>query len=513
MELTLTTVNQPIKEMLMKTFNDKQIWFVTGSQHLYGPQVIQNVKQNSEEIVSGLNSTPNISVPIIHKGTVTTPDEILAVCRLANNDSNCIGLMFWMHTFSPAKMWISGLTQLNKPFLHLHTQFNAALPWDEIDMNFMNLNQSAHGCREFGFIGSRLNIDRKVVVGHWKDEQVHKDIDDWCRAAIGIAVGQSLKIARFGDNMRQVAVTEGNKVSAQIQFGYEVNAYGLGELSDAVNSVSQSDVNSLMDEYATLYNMSNSLFKDESKKGLLENEARLEIGIESFLTSVGANAFTNTFENLTGLTNLPGLATQRLMGKGFGYGGEGDWKTAGMTHIMKAMGQGKSGGTSFMEDYTYNFGTTGQVLGAHMLEVCPSIAASKPELAIHQHTIGCNCDIPRLIFSGQPGSALNVSIIDLGGRFRMVVNLVNTVTPPKSLPNLPVAHALWEPQPNLNIAAAAWIHAGGAHHSVYSQAVSLSTLHDYAEILGIEMVVIDNNTELHQFKQELRNNEIYYRFG
>ncbi|TPB46921.1 L-arabinose isomerase [Vibrio parahaemolyticus] len=498
---------------MMKIFNDKQVWFVTGSQHLYGPQVLKSVAQNSEEIIAGLNSSDDISVSIANKGTVKTPDEILAVCRAANNDPDCIGLMLWMHTFSPAKMWIAGLTQLNKPFLHLHTQFNAALPWDEIDMDFMNLNQSAHGCREFGFIGTRLNIERKVVVGHWQEPQVHRDIDDWCRAAIGVNAGQHLKVARFGDNMRQVAVTEGNKVSAQIQFGYEVNAYGLGELSDVVNSISDADVNHQLDEYACMYEMSPNLFNDSDLKKLMAQEARLELGMESFLKSVGAGAFTNTFENLTGLTNLPGLATQRLMAKGFGYGGEGDWKTAAMTHIMKVMGQGKPGGTSFMEDYTYNFGEKGQVLGAHMLEVCPTIAAAKPRLEVHRHTIGCRCDIPRLIFSGQSGEALNVSIIDLGDRFRMIVNVIDTVTPPQSLPHLPVAHALWEPQPNLNIAAAAWIHAGGAHHAVYSQAVTLPMLADYAEILGIEMVVIDNSTNLRQFKQELRNNGVYYRLG
>ncbi|TOC59046.1 L-arabinose isomerase [Vibrio parahaemolyticus] len=498
---------------MMKIFNDKQVWFVTGSQHLYGPQVLESVAQNSEEIIAGLNSSDDISVSIANKGTVKTPDEILAVCRAANNDPDCIGLMLWMHTFSPAKMWIAGLTQLNKPFLHLHTQFNAALPWDEIDMDFMNLNQSAHGCREFGFIGTRLNIERKVVVGHWQEPQVHRDIDDWCRAAIGVNAGQHLKVARFGDNMRQVAVTEGNKVSAQIQFGYEVNAYGLGELSDVVNSISDADVNHQLDEYASMYEMSPDLFNDSDLKKLMTQEARLELGMESFLKSVGAGAFTNTFENLTGLTNLPGLATQRLMAKGFGYGGEGDWKTAAMTHIMKVMGQGKPGGTSFMEDYTYNFGEKGQVLGAHMLEVCPTIAAAKPRLEVHRHTIGCRCDIPRLIFSGQSGEALNVSIIDLGDRFRMIVNVIDTVTPPQSLPHLPVAHALWEPQPNLNIAAAAWIHAGGAHHAVYSQAVTLPMLADYAEILGIEMVVIDNSTNLRHFKQELRNNGVYYRLG
>lgn len=495
----------------MKTFNDKQVWFVTGSQHLYGPKVLQSVAENSEEIVAGLNAAQGISVPLAYKGTVKTPDEILAVCQAANNDPNCIGLMLWMHTFSPAKMWIAGLTQLNKPFLHLHTQFNAALPWDEIDMDFMNLNQSAHGCREFGFIGTRLEIERKVVVGHWQNPTVHQEIDDWCRAAIGVQAGQQLKVARFGDNMRQVAVTEGNKVSAQIQFGYEVHGYGLGELSEAVNDVSDSDVNALLDEYASTYQMSPMLFDDANLKQLMVQEAKLELGMERFLSAVGAHAFTNTFENLSGLTNLPGLATQRLMSKGYGYGGEGDWKTAAMTHIMKMMGKGRQGGTSFMEDYTYNFGEKDQVLGAHMLEVCPSIAASQPRLEIHRHTIGCRCDIPRLIFSGQQGQALNVSVIDLGERFRMIVNVVDTVVPPKSLPNLPVAHALWEPQPSLQVAAAAWIHAGGAHHTVYSQAVSLEMLSDYAEMLGVEMVVIDNRTQLREFKQTLRSNNTYYR--
>lgn len=494
----------------MKIFKDNQVWFVTGSQDLYGEQVLESVARNSANIIAGIDAAVS-SVSIINKGTVKSSSEVLTVCRAANNDSGCIGMVLWMHTFSPAKMWISGLIELDKPLLHLHTQFNAALPWDEIDMGFMNLNQSAHGCREFGFIGTRLSIARKVVVGHWLDPQVHKDIDNWCRAAMGINVGREMKVARFGDNMRQVAVTEGNKVSAQIQFGYEVNAYGLGELSDAVGSISDSDVNHLLDEYRSTYQVSSNLLQDAGLRKLIVQEARLELGLESFLTSIGANAFTNNFENLTGLTNLPGLATQRLMSKGFGYGGEGDWKTAAMTHIMKVMGQGKVGGTSFMEDYTYNLGGKGQVLGAHMLEVCPSITAKKAKLEIHHHTIGCSCSIPRLIFSARPGKAINVSVIDLGDRFRMVVNEVETVVPPHPLPHLPVAHALWEPCPNLSTAAAAWINAGGAHHTVYSQSVTLPVLADYAEIHDIEMVVIDDSTRLVQFKQDLRSNEAYYR--
>jgi L-arabinose isomerase len=494
----------------MKVFNEKQVWFVTGSQHLYGSQVLAQVTHHTREMVTGLNASDVISVPIIERGTVKTPDEILSVCRQANHDPNCIGLILWMHTFSPAKMWIAGLQQLNKPFLHLHTQFNAALPWSEIDMDFMNLNQSAHGCREFGFIGTRLNLARKVVAGHWQSETVHRQIDDWCRAAVGIQEAQSLKVARFGDNMRQVAVTEGNKVSAQIQFGYEVHAYGLGELSECVNDVPDHEVTGLIDEYASCYKVEPALLHDKNLRSILQQEARLEKGMEQFLFEKGAKAFTNVFENLSGLTNLPGLATQRLMAKGYGYGGEGDWKTAALTRVMKVMGQGKPGGTSFMEDYTYHFGERSQVLGAHMLEVCPSIADQMPALEIHRHTIGCDCQVARLVFTGKAGPALNVSVIDLGDRFRMLVNRVNTVTPPQALPNLPVARTLWEPEPSLEEASCAWIYGGGAHHTVYSQSVSFETITDYAEMVGIEMVCIDRHLDVQQFKTLLKHNSLYY---
>ncbi len=329
----------------MKVFNEKSVWFVTGFQTLYGPKVLENVAQDSAQIVASFNQSSTISVPMLDQGTVKSPDEILQICRAANNGPNCIGLVLWMHTFSPAKMWIAGLSQLNKPLLHLHTQFNAALPWSDIDMNYMNTHQSAHGCREFGFIGTRMGIVRKVVVGHWQNPNVHAEIDDWCRAAIGIHAGQNLKVARFGDNMRQVTVTEGNKVSAQIQFGYEVNAYGLGELTEAVRSVSDADVARLLDEYASTYVMTPELLTDTALLKLMQHEARLEMGMERFLIDVGASAFTNTFENLTGLGSLPGLATQRLMAKGFGYGGEGDWKTSAMAHIIKQMGKGRQGNT------------------------------------------------------------------------------------------------------------------------------------------------------------------------
>jgi len=497
----------------MHTSNEKNVWFVTGSQHLYGPKVLQQVGKNSQEMVKGFNDNNLITAPILCKGTVTSPEEILDVCKAANNDKNCVGLILWMHTFSPAKMWIAGLTQLSKPFLHLHTQFNAALPWQEIDMDFMNLNQSAHGDREFGFIGARLNIDRKVVVGHWQDNKVQTQIDEWCHAVLGWHESQTLRVARFGDNMRQVAVTDGNKVSAQIQFGFEVHAYGLGELAETVNSISETDVAQQIELYQSLYEIAEGILSTPNQLETLKNEARLELGMEKFLVDKGCSAFTNTFENLTGLTNLPGLATQRLMEKGYGYGGEGDWKTAALTRIFKVMGQGRSGGTSFMEDYTYNFASTDQALGAHMLEVCPSIAADKPRIEIHRHTIGCNVDVARAIFSGKPGPAINVTLLDMGNRFRMVVNCVDTVTPPSSLPKLPVGHALWEPQPNLQTAAASWIHAGGAHHTVYSQAVNLEMVESFAEFAGIELLVIDNQTTVRNFKNTLKHNSLYYRLS
>lgn len=495
----------------MNTSTQQELWFVTGSQHLYGPEVLKQVAADSEQIAAGLNKEGKVCLPIVCKPTVKTPDEILEVCRRANNDDNCVGLVLWMHTFSPAKMWIAGLSELNKPWVHLHTQFNAALPWDKIDMNFMNTNQSAHGGREFGFIGTRLDIDRKVIVGHWQNPKVQQQLDDWSRAALGWQESHQLKVARFGDNMRQVAVTEGNKVSAQIQFGYEVNAYSLSELTEAVNAVSDADINQLLEEYATEYQVADGLLTDSATRKIIANDARLELGMESFLQDVGAKAFVNNFENLDGMTNLPGLASQRLMAKGYGYGAEGDWKTSAMTRIMKVMGQGKNGGASFMEDYTYNFGETDQILGAHMLEVCPSIAAAKPRLEIHRHTIGCDCDVARLIFAGKAGPAINVAPIDLGNRFRLLVNKIDCVTPEHDLPNLPVAHSLWQPLPNLETAAAAWIHAGGAHHTVSSHDVSMDTITDYAEMAGVELVVIDENTNIREFKNELRHNSIYYR--
>jgi L-arabinose isomerase len=495
----------------MKTFGNKKIWLVTGSQHLYGPKVLEQVRANSATVAAGLTESPAISATVVAKDVVTTPEEILGVCREANSDESCAGLILWMHTFSPAKMWIAGLKALDKPWLHLHTQFGAELPWDSIDMDYMNLNQSAHGDREFGFIGTRMGFERKVVVGHWETEKVQTLVDDWIRAAMGLDEARHLRVARFGDNMRQVAVTEGNKVSAQVRFGYEVHAYGLGDLACACAGVSDKDIEAQLDRYREEYDADASLFDDAEPRDLLANEARLELGMERFMDERGCKAFTNCFENLTGLTGLPGLATQRLMAKGFGYGAEGDWKTSAMVRIAKVMSEGQSGGTSFIEDYTYDFGATDQVLGAHMLEVCPSIAAQKPRLEIHRHTIGVKKDIARLIFTGNPGPALNISKIDLGHRFRIIVSELDTVEPPKDMPNLPVAKALWVPRPNLEVSGAAWIYAGGAHHSVYSQGVTLDQVADFAEMCDVELVVIGADTRVGEFRKELRHNDVYYR--
>ncbi|MRI33311.1 L-arabinose isomerase [Endozoicomonas sp. OPT23] len=494
----------------MKVF-EKQVWFVTGSQDLYGPKVLEAVAEHSEEMVQGFNGSAAISAPFVNKGTVKSAREIALVCREANNDDNCAGLILWMHTFSPAKMWIAGLKQLNKPFVHLHTQFNAGLPWNEINMNFMNTNQSAHGDREFGFIGTRMKQDRKVIVGHWQDSEVHKELDDWCRAAMGWMESQTLKVARFGDNMRQVAVTDGNKVAAQIQFGFEVNAYGLGDLAAYVDAVTDEQVAALIEIYKTEFTLAPELLEDAETLKIIQQEARLEAGMEAFLVEHDSMAYTNCFEDLTGLTALPGLATQRLMAKGYGYGGEGDWKTAAMTRITKVMAKGLNGGTSFMEDYTYNFAETDQVLGAHMLEVCPTIAADKPSVQVHLHTIGCRADVARLIFTGQEGDGINLSLVEMGSHYRLIANTVKAATP-EEMPHLPVASTLWEPMPNLKTAAAAWIYAGGAHHTTYTQAISMDVVNDFAEMAGIELVTIDEDTKVNEFKKELRHNEMYYRF-
>jgi L-arabinose isomerase len=495
----------------MEAYKDFEIWFVTGSQHLYGPETLDHVAENSGKIVAGLNGAASIPVKVVFKPVLTTPEAIRELCLEANSSKKCVGLVTWMHTFSPAKMWIAGLSLLKKPFLHLHTQFNREIPWAEIDMDFMNLNQSAHGDREFGFIGSRMGLNRKVVVGHWTDSEVQQSIGTWARAACAWQDAQVMKVARFGDNMREVAVTEGDKVEAQLRLGYAVYGYGVGDLVAAVNSVNDSEVAELLHVYEAEYQLTPSLQQGGQNRTSLINAAKIEIGMRKFLEAGNFKAFTTTFEDLHGLPQLPGLAVQRLMADGYGFGAEGDWKTAALVRSMKVMGAGLEGGTAFMEDYTYHFGADqDKVLGAHMLEVCPSIAAGDVSLEIHPLGIGGKSDPVRLVFETKTGPAVNATVLDMGDRFRMVVNQVDVVPTDQPLPNLPVARALWIPKPNLKVAAAAWILAGGAHHTGFSQSVSTECLQDFAEIADIEFLLIDKDTTVPEFKKELRWNQLFY---
>jgi len=496
----------------MIDLNNLEIWLVTGSQNLYGEETLKQVASDSHNIAGSLNDSEHIPVKFIFKTVVTSAEEILSLCMEANSNTNCIGVVTWMHTFSPAKMWISGLKILYKPILHLHTQFNRDIPYSDIDMDYMNLHQSAHGGREYGFMLSRLRKERKVIVGHWKEKEIQQKIGVWSRAAAAWHDWQGGKVARFGDNMREVAVTEGDKVEAQIKMGFSVNGYGVGDLVKVINEVAESDTDKLVDEYADTY-----IIADEAKKGgpLHENvrvQAKYELGINIFLREGGFNAFTTTFEDLHGMKQLPGLAVQRLMMKGYGFGAEGDWKHAALVRAMKVMSAGLEGGTSFMEDYTYHMDPKKgmKVLGAHMLEICPSIAANRPGLEVHPLSIGGKADPARLVFNAPEGHAVNASIVDMGNRFRMIVNPVDVVKPDAELPKLPVARALWIPRPDLQTGAAAWILAGGAHHTSFSMAINTGFLEDFTEMAGIELVVIDDRTRIQEFKKELRWNEMYY---
>ncbi len=498
----------------MIDLQQKEIWFVAGSQHLYGPETLKQVKKDSQIIAASLSEAQEMPVKVVFKSVVKTSDEIKRVCLEANNAPNCIGVITWMHTFSPAKMWIAGLSVLIKPLLHLHTQFNRDIPWGDIDMDFMNLNQSAHGDREFGFIGSRMKIRRKLVVGYWKDPEVLEKLGIWARVALAWDDAQNLKIARFGDNMRDVAVTDGNKVSAQIKFGYTVNGYGMGDLCQAINRVTDKDIDDLIEEYVGQYDVQKDLLPGEGRHDDLRESARIEAGLRAFLAEGGFGAFTTTFENLTGLAQLPGLSVQRLMADGIGFGAEGDWKTAALVRAMKVMSIGLDGGTSFMEDYTYHLEPGNQmVLGAHMLEVCPSIAEHKPSLEIHPLGIGDKADPARLVFGVPSSPAINATLLDLGERFRLLINEVNVVNPEEKMPELPVARVTWMPEPDLKTAAAAWILAGGAHHTSFSQAITTEYLEDFAAIAGLEVLVIDKDTVLRVFKNALKWNEVYYRFS
>ncbi len=496
----------------MKDLKTFEAWFVTGSQHLYGEETLKKVAEHSQQIAKALDAAQDIPVKVVFKPVLKSSEEIYRLCQEANAAPNCIGIVAWMHTFSPAKMWIGGLKILNKPLLHLHTQFNRDIPWGTIDMDFMNLNQSAHGDREFGFIMSRMRLERKVVVGHWEDKGVQQKLNIWMRAACGWHDLQGAKFCRFGDNMRQVAVTDGDKVEAEIKFGYAVNGYGIGDLVSVINAVPDGEINALLDEYTSKYTLATALQKGGDKYASLRDAARIECGLRTFLKQGDFKGFTDTFEDLHGLVQLPGMAVQRLMAEGYGFGAEGDWKTAALVRAMKVMATGLKGGNSFMEDYTYHFDPSQQlVLGAHMLEICESIADGKPSCEIHPLGIGGKADPVRLVFNSAPGAALNASIVDMGNRFRLLVNDVEAVKPPHDLPKLPVARVLWKPFPDMPTGCAAWILAGGAHHTCYSQNLTSEHLQDFAEMAGIEFVLIGKNTNLYDFKNMLRWNEVYYR--
>lgn len=489
-----------------------EVWFVTGSQHLYGEETLRQVDEHSKIIADFFNNSPQIPVKVVFKPVVKTPEEILQISREANVAPNCVGIITWMHTFSPAKMWIRGLTALQIPLLHLHTQFNRDIPYSEIDMDFMNLNQSAHGDREFGHIMTKMRMNRNVVVGHWQAILVLEQINVWTRVSVAKYKMQTMKVVRFGDNMRQVAVTDGDKVSAEMKFGFSVNTHAVGDLVQVINQISDAEIGKLMQEYEDTYTLMPSLTKYGEKRSSLFEAARIELGLKAFLEDGGYSAYTNTFEDLHGMRQLPGIGSQRMMAAGYGYGGEGDWKTSAMVHIMKVMASGMKGGISFMEDYTYHFDPANpMVLGSHMLEICPTIAANQVNCEVHPLGIGGKEDPVRLVFNAAAGPALNVSLVDLGNRFRLIVNEVEAIEVTESFPKLPTARALWKPQPSMEVGLQAWILAGGAHHTVYSQNLTTEYIEDLAEMLDIELVVIDKDTKIRGLKNELRLNEIFYK--
>ena len=489
-----------------------EVWFATGSQNLYGEETLKQVAKHATIVAKALNGAASMPVKVVFKPVLKSPEEIYNLVLDANGNKNCIGIIAWMHTFSPAKMWINGLKILQKPLLHLHTQFNRDIPWGEIDMDFMNLNQSAHGDREFGHMMSRMRTNRKVVVGHWKDEKVVGQIAGWARVALGWNDLQAARFVRFGDNMRYVAVTDGDKVEAELQFGFSVNTHGVGDLVGYVNGIKERAITQLCSEYASLYQLMPSLKKGGNQHQSLRDAARIELGIRKFLEDGNYKGYTDTFEDLHGLLQLPGIASQRLMADGYGFGAEGDWKTAALVRAMKVMGAGLQGGNSFMEDYTYHFEPGNEmVLGSHMLEICPSIANGNPKCEIHPLGIGGKADPVRLVFNTAAGPALNASLVDLGNRFRLLVNTVDAVKPEFNLPKLPVARVLWRPHPSMQDGCTAWILAGGAHHTCYSQNLTAENLEDFAAMAGIEYVLIGKDTNLYQFKNELRWNDIAYK--
>lgn len=493
------------------TLSKLEVWFITGSQDLYGEETLRQVAVHAEEIVRYFSAHPQIPVDVVYKPIVKNSDEIYNTLAAANTAENCIGVITWMHTFSPAKMWIRGLKALQKPLLHLHTQYNRDIPWGSIDMDFMNLNQSAHGDREFGHIVTRLDISRKVVTGHWQDDEVADRINVWARAAAAWHDWQGAKFVRFGDNMRYVAVTDGDKVSAETQFGFSVNTYAVGDLVELINAVNESEVKTLLTEYEATYDLAPNVVEGGEHRQSLVEAAKIEIGLRKFLEAGNYKGFTDTFEDLHGMVQLPGLAVQRLMAEGYGFAGEGDWKTPALVRACKVMGAGLPGTTAFMEDYTYHFDPNNpMVLGSHMLEVDAALAASKPRIEVHPLGIGGKADPARLVFNGVSGPALNASLVDMGTRFRLIVNKVEGVPVTEELPKLPVARVLWKPLPDMKTGCSAWIYAGGAHHTAYSVSLTPEYLEDFARIAGLEYVAIDENTTLTNLENQLKWNELYY---
>jgi len=490
----------------MINIKEQEIWFVVGSQLLYGSKVLDTVAKRGQEMAAYITANQNIPCKFIYKGTIKSNEEVTAIIKDANFDDNCVGLVTWCHTFSPSKMWINGLARLQKPYCHFATQYNVEIPNDEIDMDFMNLNQAAHGDREHGFIGARMRLLRKVIVGHWKDESVLKELGEWMRAAVGYQVSQNLSVIRFGDNMREVAVTEGDKVETQIKLGWQVNTWPVGELVNEISKVTDAETEAKVKEYKAAYDL------ETDDLNAVVYQAKEEIAIERLLQREHAAAYTNTFEDLWGMDELPGIASQDLMKKGYGYGAEGDWKTAAMVHIIKAMTQGLKGGSSFMEDYTYHYEKDNEYsLGAHMLEVCPSIAVAKPRIEVHPLGIGGKENPARLVFEGHPGKAIVISLIDMGGRLRLIVQDIECVKPIMDMPNLPVARVMWKIKPNLREGIRQWITAGGAHHTVLTYDASAEMLENWAEMMDIEFVHLTEETTTEDLKKELRVNDLLWK--
>lgn len=482
----------------MMALQNYEFWFVVGSQFLYGSEVLETVADRAVEMAEKMNAGGLLPCTIVYKVTAKTPEEISKVIKEANYEDRCAGIITWMHTFSPSKMWINGLKELQKPYCHFATQFNREIPNDEIDMDFMNLNQAAHGDREHGFISARLRMKRKVIAGYWKDADIQERLGDWMRAAVGVAFSKTLKVMRFGDNMRNVAVTEGDKVEVQTKLGWQVNTWPVGTLVECINSVTDDEAEALMSEYAQKYEINTDNLSN------VRYQAKEEIAIKKLMDSEGCKAFNNTFEDLYGMEQLPGLASQRLMEQGYGYGGEGDWKVSAMTAVVKAMSEGKSGGTTFMEDYTYDLTKGNEYsLGAHMLEVCPSVAAAKPRIEVHPLGIGGKADPARLVFEGKAGKGIVISLVDMGGRLRLICQDIECVKPIYEMPNLPVARVMWRAMPDLLIGAEAWITAGGAHHTVLSYDVTAEQMADWARMMDIEFVHISKDTTIEALEHDL----------